>query len=145
MKLRFTPEAQSDIEKIYAYISQRSPSGARNVSVAIYGASRFVADRPKASPLTDIPNVRVKVLRRYQYKIFYRVAGDTVEILHVQTPVGRRSTGLVTSRTHPQRPDASHNRLPPGFSPPAYGGMQSPHVPSRRAAQAEEGRPCLPD
>jgi toxin ParE1/3/4 len=94
MKLRFTPEAQRDIEKIYAYISQRSPSGAHNVSVAIYAASRFVADRPKASPLTDKSNVRVKVLRRYQYKIFYRIAEDTVEILHVRHTSRRPWAGV---------------------------------------------------
>jgi toxin ParE1/3/4 len=84
MRLRFTPRAQRDIEKIYAYLNQRSPSSAYNVSAAIYAAARFVAERPKASPLTDNPNVHVKVLRRYRYKIFYRFVGDAVEILHVR-------------------------------------------------------------
>jgi toxin ParE1/3/4 len=84
MRLRFTPQAQTDIEKIYAYLNQRSPSGAYNVSVAIYAATRFIAERPKASPLTGKPNVRVKVLRRYHYKIFYHVIEDTVEIVHVR-------------------------------------------------------------
>ena len=62
MRLRFTPQAQRDIEKIYAYLDQRSPSGAYNVSVAIYAASRFIAERPEASPLTEKADVRVKVL-----------------------------------------------------------------------------------
>lgn len=84
MRLRFTPRAQKDIEKIYAYLNQRSPSGAYNVLVAIYAATGYVADRPKASPLTDSPNVRVKVLRRYHYKIFYHVIGETVEIVHIR-------------------------------------------------------------
>jgi toxin ParE1/3/4 len=84
MRLRFTPQARRDIERIYDYLNQRSPSGADNVSVAIYAASRFIAERPKASPLTEKPNVRVKVLRRYRYKIFYHVVGDTVEILHIR-------------------------------------------------------------
>jgi plasmid stabilization system protein ParE len=84
VRLRFTPQAQRDIEKIYAYLNQQSPSGAYNVSVAIYAATRFIAERPKASPPTEKPNVRVKVVRRYRYKIFYRVIGDTVEILHVR-------------------------------------------------------------
>jgi plasmid stabilization system protein ParE len=83
MKLRFTPKAQRDVEQIYAYLNERSPSGAHKVSVAIYAAARFVAERPKASPLTNKPNVRVKVLRRYPYKIFYSVTGDNVEILRV--------------------------------------------------------------
>jgi toxin ParE1/3/4 len=84
MRLRFTPRAQRDIEKIYAYLHQRSPSGAYKVSIAIYAATQFIAERPKASPLTEKPNVRVKVLRRYRYKIFYHVVGDAVEVLHVR-------------------------------------------------------------
>jgi plasmid stabilization system protein ParE len=70
MRLRFTPRAQTDIGKIYAYLRQQSPNGAYNVLAAIYAATRFVAERPKASLLTDNRNVRVKVLRRYRYKIF---------------------------------------------------------------------------
>jgi plasmid stabilization system protein ParE len=36
MRLRFTPQAQRDIEKIHTYLHQQSPSGAYNVSVAIF-------------------------------------------------------------------------------------------------------------
>jgi plasmid stabilization system protein ParE len=94
VRLRFTPQAQKDIEKIYAYLHQRSPSGAYNVAVAIYAADRFVAERPKASPLTENPDVRVKVLRRYRYKMFYHVFGGTVEIVHVRHASRRAWKGV---------------------------------------------------
>ena len=40
---------------------------------------------PQASQRTDNRMVRVKIVRRYRYKIFYRIVDDrTVEILHVR-------------------------------------------------------------
>jgi plasmid stabilization system protein ParE len=33
---------------------------------------------------TDDPDIRVHVVHRYRYKIFYAVAGDAVEIIHVR-------------------------------------------------------------
>jgi toxin ParE1/3/4 len=45
----------------------------------------IVAERPYASQRTDDPEVRMKVMRRYRYKIFYRIVeDDTVEIMHVR-------------------------------------------------------------
>jgi toxin ParE1/3/4 len=84
MRVRYTPRARRDIGEIYAYLDERSPSGALNVLAAIYAGVRFVAEQPKASERTDDPNVRVRVIRRYRYKIFYSVAGDAVEILHIR-------------------------------------------------------------
>jgi plasmid stabilization system protein ParE len=45
----------------------------------------LIAERPHASQRTDDPEVRVKVMRRYGYKIFYRIVEeDVVEIMHVR-------------------------------------------------------------
>jgi toxin ParE1/3/4 len=38
--------------------------------------------------------VRMKVVRRYRYKIFYRVTGETVEILHVRHTSRRPWRGM---------------------------------------------------
>jgi plasmid stabilization system protein ParE len=54
------------------------------VLLAIYAGVQFIAERPKGSERTDDPNVRVKVVRRYRYKIFYSIGDETVEILHVR-------------------------------------------------------------
>ena len=60
-------------------------NGARNVLRTIYAGIHIVAERPYASQRTDDPEVRVKVMRRYRYKIFYRIVeDDTVEIMHVR-------------------------------------------------------------
>ena len=70
MRVRFTPLARADIDQIYEYLDERSPSGARNVLLAICAGVQFIAERPKGSEQTDDPEVRVKVVQRYRYKIF---------------------------------------------------------------------------
>ena len=84
MRVRYTLRARSDIDRIYGYLDERSSSGARNVLLAIFAGVQFIAERPQGAERTDDPNVRVKVVRRYRYKIFYKVVGETVEILHVR-------------------------------------------------------------
>jgi toxin ParE1/3/4 len=85
MRVRYTPRARSDIEQIYRYLEEQSPAGARNVLRAIYAGVQFISEHPKASERTDNPQVRVRIVRRYRYRVFYRmVDGDTVEILHVR-------------------------------------------------------------
>ena len=46
----------------------------------------LVAQRPEIAPrLIGRSNVRVALVQRYPYKIFYRLRdGDTVEILHIR-------------------------------------------------------------
>ena len=85
MTVRYTPQARADIAQVYRYLHERSPSGAANVLRAIYAGAQFIAEHPQASQRTDNPMVRVKIVRRYRYKIFYRIVDDrTVEILHVR-------------------------------------------------------------
>jgi plasmid stabilization system protein ParE len=84
MRVRYTPRARGDIEGIWRYIEERSPSGAGNVLKAIYAGVQFIAEYPEASERTDDPSVRVKVVRRYRYRIFYRIIDDRIEILHVR-------------------------------------------------------------
>lgn len=84
MKVRYRARALADIENINTYLEERSPSGAANVLRAIYAGIHLIAERPLAWPPTDDPTVRVKVVRRYRYKIFYSVLEDHVEILHVR-------------------------------------------------------------
>jgi len=52
---------------------------------AIHDSIRTIAEQPYASEPTDNPDVRVKVVRRYRYKIFYRIVdADMVQIVHVR-------------------------------------------------------------
>jgi len=41
MKIRYSPQARSDLHDIFHYLNQRSPSGAENVMRAIYAGIEF--------------------------------------------------------------------------------------------------------
>ena len=85
MRIRYTPRARGDIEQIYRFLEERCPAGARNVLRAIYAGVQFISEFPQASEQTDDPQVRVRIVRRYRYRVFYRVVdGDTIEILHIR-------------------------------------------------------------
>ena len=84
MKVRFTGPARADLEAIRAYISEDSPRAADHVVSALVRRAEALADFPYTGRQTDEPEVRVAVLPRFRYLIFYRVAGDELHILHVR-------------------------------------------------------------
>jgi plasmid stabilization system protein ParE len=93
VKLRYRAQALADIAAIHQYLEERSPSGARNVLRAVYASVALIAEHPLAYQRTDDPHIRVHVVRRYRYRIFYSVADDTVEIIHVRHTSRRPWTG----------------------------------------------------
>jgi addiction module RelE/StbE family toxin len=84
MKVRLTPQAKSDLDLIYQYLSERSAIGTRNVLGAIYSALELIAEHPHAGQKTDYQDIRTAVVQRYRYRIFYTVTVDAVEVLHVR-------------------------------------------------------------
>jgi len=93
MKVRYTTDAFADRERIFEYLRERSPSGARNVMASIRDAVRLLGEQPYSGYKTDDPEVRVKFVIRYPYKIFYRVRDDVVEIAHIRHTSRRPWTG----------------------------------------------------
>jgi toxin ParE1/3/4 len=84
MRVRYTPEAFADQERIFEYLRERSPNGARNVLASILDATVQLAAQPRSGYRTDDSDVRVLFVGRYPYKIFYRIRGDVVEIAHIR-------------------------------------------------------------
>ena len=70
MKIRYTPAAFSDRERIIEYLRERSAGGARNVAVSIREAVAQIKDHPHSGYRTDDPDVRVIFVVRYPYQIF---------------------------------------------------------------------------
>ena len=85
MKVVYAPRALRDIDEILAYIWQRSPSGADNVSRAIEYTIHLCALSPKTGTRTDEPNVYRRPLGKYRYTIFYRTlpGGDGIEVARI--------------------------------------------------------------
>jgi toxin ParE1/3/4 len=85
MKVRYRARSLADIDEIFSYIKERSPSGALTVLHAIFDGVQRIAANPLAWQATGDPDIRVFVLQRYRYKIFYAILDhDAVEVLHVR-------------------------------------------------------------
>jgi plasmid stabilization system protein ParE len=85
MKVRYSARAVQDLAAIHRYLAQHSPTGASHVLMAIYAAVEFIKRNPQAAEATPIPGVHAKVVQRYRFKIFYRIAGqDVIEIAHIR-------------------------------------------------------------
>lgn len=84
MRVIYTDEALRDLDEILAFIASKYPT----IMVAFESRLAVVVRRigrwPKsAEEVEQRPGVHVVPLIRYPYKIFYRVADEAVEILHI--------------------------------------------------------------
>jgi addiction module RelE/StbE family toxin len=84
MKLRFTSRAYRDREAIFNYLNERSPAAARKVMSRLRQAAALLKTQPLQAPATDSEGVRVLFVGKYPYKIFYRVRGDAIEVVHIR-------------------------------------------------------------
>ena len=84
MKVVFTEAAVADLDDLLTYTSLNYPS----LVVPMERRIRAVIERIRLYPesarrLEQRPRVRVVPLIRYPYRIFYRIEGDRIEILHL--------------------------------------------------------------
>ena len=86
MRVEYSKGAIADLRQIAAYYARSS-----NSAIADRIAERIqqVIARIAVSPLSGRavvgrPGVRAALLPSYRYKIFYRVAGDVIRILHIR-------------------------------------------------------------
>jgi toxin ParE1/3/4 len=86
MKVEYSKRAVSDLRRIADYhtglddpkVGERVAVGIREVVV---GLERFPE---RGRPVAQRPGVHVALLVQYRYKIFYRVAGETLRIIHIR-------------------------------------------------------------
>ncbi len=85
MTVRYAPRALRDIDGILAYIHERSPAGARTVSLAIESTIAACVRYPGIGSPTDEADVYRRPLRKYRYTIFYRRLpdGEGIEVARV--------------------------------------------------------------
>jgi toxin ParE1/3/4 len=84
LTIRFDARALADLAEIRDYLGERSPSGAERVRLHLVETIDRLSDFPFLGRATDEPGVRVLVLTRYPYLVFYAVLADDVVILHVR-------------------------------------------------------------
>jgi toxin ParE1/3/4 len=86
MRVEYSKRAVADLREIATYYAR---SGNRAVAEKIATRIQEVVARIAALPLSGRPvvqrlGVRVALLPSYRYKIFYRVMGDTIRIVHIR-------------------------------------------------------------
>src|SRR5262245_52884073 len=86
MKLHYSPQSRNDLVGIFTCLNERNPAGAQNVMRAIMATVEFIIDHPQAGRQTTDRWIRVATVRRYPFKIFYRILEDedVLEIVHVR-------------------------------------------------------------
>ncbi len=84
MKVVYTEEALRDLDAIADWLSVHYPTVAPAVERRIRSVVAHIARWPESSRRSaKRADVRAVSLGRYPYKIFYRVADDRLEILHI--------------------------------------------------------------
>jgi toxin ParE1/3/4 len=79
-----TPRAFADLTHIRDYLIARSQTGADNVRQAINTTLDHLADHPGLGRDRPELGVRSVGVPRYSYTVYYRVAVDQIEIVHVR-------------------------------------------------------------
>lgn len=73
MKVRYSRGAALDLASIEEYLSEYGRRGAVDVLAAIYVAIEFIHRNPNSAEKTTIVGVNAKIVKKYRYKLFYRV------------------------------------------------------------------------
>ncbi|MGH2344341.1 MAG: type II toxin-antitoxin system RelE/ParE family toxin [Chloroflexota bacterium] len=86
MRLRWMPQARSDLSEIVAYIARDEPDAAERMYSRILAAATLLLEQPGLGRAGRVEETREFLIPRTQYILPYRVRGGsrgTVEILAV--------------------------------------------------------------
>lgn len=84
MKLRFTPQALSELDDTLTDIAERSPQGARRVQTRIRATLALMLRHPESGRSTSLAGLRRIVVNPYPYLIFYEISDDTIVVVGVR-------------------------------------------------------------
>jgi len=86
MKLVYSRRALTDLNEIAAYYNaSASPAIAESIATRLETVIDRICRLPKAAPrVSQRSQVRVATVVRYPFRIFYRVRGETIDILHMR-------------------------------------------------------------
>jgi toxin ParE1/3/4 len=84
MKIRYTPRALSDLQRIQSYIAEHNAPAAARVITAVERRASALDGHPEIGYSSDEAGVRIVLAIPYPYRIYYRVTADEMEILHIR-------------------------------------------------------------
>jgi len=84
MKVAYTDPAAQELEDILQFIAAEFPVALKPFRQRLRAIERRIAQWPESAPRVPArPEVRMVSMARYPYKIFYRVTGGIIEVLHI--------------------------------------------------------------
>jgi plasmid stabilization system protein ParE len=84
MRVRYTLQAQNDLDNIYTYLDRRSPAAAQSVKNLIERRIAGLADFPFMAPETSESGIYELTIVRYPHKVYYEIEGNEVWIFHIR-------------------------------------------------------------
>jgi plasmid stabilization system protein ParE len=84
MKVRYTDTALGEIDEICSHIARDNPSAASDVADAIERTVAGIAERPESARVVHAGDVRARLVREFQFRIFYVIEGRQVIIRNVR-------------------------------------------------------------
>lgn len=84
MRIELSVRARRDRAAIFDYISEHSPQGARRVIQAIQLTLGALSILPESGRATDLVGTRSIPVKGYPYRVFYRLRGEQIVILHIR-------------------------------------------------------------
>lgn len=97
MKLRVTPPAAREINKILAYVASDSASAAASVGLRIDEVMATLTQNPGLGRRTDRPGIRFVNAHPYPYLIYFRTSATELQVIAVRH-------GARNPRSMPARP-----------------------------------------
>ena len=84
MNVRYTEVALRELDDILAFIASNYPTALQPFQRRLHAVEKRIAKWPQSTQrVVQRPGVHVAPLIQYPYKLFYLIADDTIEILHI--------------------------------------------------------------
>ena len=84
MKVRYTETAFGEIDEICSHIARDNPHAASDVADAIERTVALIAERPESAPVVHAGDVRGRLVKGFQFRIFYVTDGHEVIVRNVR-------------------------------------------------------------
>jgi len=86
MKIVYSRRAVADLDTIASYYSKKaSPTIAQSIERRFVDVIERIRRAPESAPrVTQRSQVRAAFVVRYPFRIFYRIRGDTIDILRIR-------------------------------------------------------------
>ena len=83
MRLLYTRRAFTELSEISDFYARENPAIGRALFATIALLMDHLLIMPRLGRETDVENVRVLVVPRYPYRIFYHLGSDTISVLSI--------------------------------------------------------------